>query len=133
MAEIAGGTGEQRREQVLDLVAGQADQPGRWWVAGPFSAGGHHQEGVGDHGQGGPAVPGAPAADLVLVQADQALGGLKALLDGPASSGDLDQGGQRDRAWRPAAVEGQLAGLVVAAQQQPALPGVAITLEVAVV
>jgi len=34
MAEILGGPGEQRREQVLDLVAGQADQPGRWRGAG---------------------------------------------------------------------------------------------------
>jgi hypothetical protein len=29
MPEITGGTGEQRREQMLDLVAGQTDQPGR--------------------------------------------------------------------------------------------------------
>jgi hypothetical protein len=29
MAELSGGMGVQRREQVLDLVAGQADQPGR--------------------------------------------------------------------------------------------------------
>jgi hypothetical protein len=36
-----------------------------------------------------------PAADLVLVQADQALAGLEALLDGPMLPGDPDQGGQR--------------------------------------
>jgi hypothetical protein len=29
MAELSGGMGVQRREQVLDLAAGQADQPGR--------------------------------------------------------------------------------------------------------
>jgi hypothetical protein len=29
MAEITNGTGDQRSEQVLDLVVGQADQPGR--------------------------------------------------------------------------------------------------------
>jgi hypothetical protein len=33
MAEVTSGTGEQCREQVLDLAAGQADQSGRWWVA----------------------------------------------------------------------------------------------------
>ena len=34
-----GGTGKQRCEQVLDLVTGQPDQPGRWRVAGLFSHG----------------------------------------------------------------------------------------------
>ena len=42
-----------------------------------FGGGGHGQESVGEHGQGGPAVPGAPAPDLVLVEADQAFGGLE--------------------------------------------------------
>jgi hypothetical protein len=83
MAEVTGGTGEEGSEQVLDLVAGQPDQPGRWWMAGLFGQGRHHQEGMGKHGQGGPAVPGAPAADLMLVKADQALAGLEALLDPP--------------------------------------------------
>lgn len=32
----------------------------------------HGEERVGGHRQGGPPVPGARAADLVLVQADQA-------------------------------------------------------------
>jgi hypothetical protein len=88
MAEVTSGTGERRREQVLDLVAGQADQPGRWRVAGTVRGREHHEEGVGDHGQGGPAVPGAPATNLMLIQADQALAGLDALLDRPAASGD---------------------------------------------
>src|SRR5215216_3429110 len=131
MAEVTSRTGSQCRGQVLDLVAGQPDQPGRRWVAGPFGQGGHHQEGVGEHGQGGPAVPGAPATDLVLVQATQALGGLEALLDPPAASGDPDQGSQGDRAWRPAAVEGQLTGLAVAADQQPAPPSLAAGYRVA--
>jgi site-specific DNA recombinase len=43
-------------------------------------------------------------------------------LDPPTLPGDPDQGGQGDRARRPAVVEGQLAGLGVAADQQPALP-----------
>src|SRR5215217_3179835 len=97
MAEATGGTGEQRCEQVLDLVTGQWDQPEWWRGSGAVGQGGDHQEGVSEHGQGGPPIPGAPAADLVLVQADQALAGLEALLNGPAASGDPDQGGQQDR------------------------------------
>ncbi|WP_449657248.1 hypothetical protein [Streptomyces litchfieldiae] len=42
-------------------------------------------------------MPGGPAADLVLVEARQALAGLEGLLDRPASSGDAYQLGQRDR------------------------------------
>jgi len=122
VAEITGGTGEQRREQMLDLVAGQPDQPGWWRVPGAVGGRKHHEEGVGEHGQGGPAVPGPPAADLMLVQADQAFAGLEALLDGPAPPGYPDQGGQRDRVGCPAVVEGQLTGPLVAAHQQPALP-----------
>jgi arsenite methyltransferase len=45
------------------------------------------QEGIGQHGQGHPPVPGAPAADLVLVQAAQALAGLERLLHPPAGPG----------------------------------------------
>src|SRR6266508_446768 len=74
---IADRLSQQRREQVLDLVAGNPDQPGRYRVAGALGQGGDDQEGVGEHGQGDPAVPGAPAADLVLVQAAQALAGLE--------------------------------------------------------
>src|SRR5829696_1449155 len=84
MAEVVGGTDEQRGDQVLDLVAGQADQPGWWRVLGAVAGRKHHQEGVGNHGQGGPAVPGAPAADLMGVQTDQALAGLVALLNPPS-------------------------------------------------
>src|SRR6266542_1954263 len=81
--------------------------------------GSDHQEGVGEHGKGDPAVPGAPAADLVLVQATQALAGLERLFDGPAPSGDPDQDGQRGGAGRVAAVIGQLTGLAVAADHEP--------------
>ena len=84
VAEIAGRAGDQGREQVLDLVAGQRDEPGRWRPAEVFGHGRYHQEGVGEHGQGDPAVPGAPAAELMLVQADQALAGLEALLNQPS-------------------------------------------------
>jgi hypothetical protein len=40
-----------------------------------FGARDDRQEGVGQHGQGHPPVPGAPAAHLMLIQPAQALGG----------------------------------------------------------
>ena len=52
---------------------------------------------VGEHDQGRVAVPGAPFADLVLVQADLALAGLETLLDTPADAGHAHQRGQGDR------------------------------------
>jgi hypothetical protein len=70
VAEVTSGPRDQCGEQVLELVAGDRDQPGWRRVAGAFGQGGHDQEGVGNHGQGGPPIPGAPAADLVLVQPD---------------------------------------------------------------
>ena len=54
---------------------------------------------MGEHGQGGPAVPGGPAADLVLIQPGEILGGLEGFFDAPALPRDADQGAQRDRAW----------------------------------
>src|SRR5215470_3255618 len=53
---------------------------------------------------------GGPAADLMLVQAGEAVAGLEVFLDGPAEPGGLDQGGQRDRVRRVAAVGGQFPG-----------------------
>jgi hypothetical protein len=107
--------------------AGQWGQPGRRRVAGAVGQGGDHQDGVGEHGQGGPAVPAAPAADLVLVQANQT----------PCRPGSAPRWSTVVRRPRPgwpvrpggcpAAVEGLLAGLGVAAQQQPALAGLAAT------
>jgi len=48
------------------------------------------QEGVGTHREGYPAQPGGVAADLVLIQAGEALAGLEGLLDLPAGSGEAD-------------------------------------------
>ena len=62
-----------------------------------FDRGGHGQEGMGEHGQGGPAMPGSPAPDLVLIESDQAFGGLEGFLDAPALAGHGDQGAQRHR------------------------------------
>jgi hypothetical protein len=55
---ITSGPGEQRREQVLDLGAGDRDQPGRYPVAGAFGKRCDGQDGVGEHGQRGPADDG---------------------------------------------------------------------------
>ena len=87
VAQITGGPSKQCREQVLELVAGHRDQSRRVRVASAFGNGRHDQEGVCEHGKGGPAVPGPPAADLVLVQAAQALAGLEALFDGLITNG----------------------------------------------
>jgi hypothetical protein len=118
---VAGGAGR-GGEQVGDLVAGQRDLPGWGWLAGVLGGGGDGEEGGGEHGQGHPPVPGGPAADLVLVQAGQALAGLEILFHGPAAPGDLHQGGQRDGVRGIAAVEGQFPGARGAADQQPAVP-----------
>jgi hypothetical protein len=72
-------------------------------------------------------VPGGPGADLVFVEAGQALAGLECFLDGPAPSSDADVVGEGDRIRAVAAVVGQLAGLVVAAHQQVVVAGVGVT------
>src|SRR5512135_1515504 len=59
----------------------------------------------------------------MLIQSGQAFGGLEVLLSGPSAPGDFHQGGQGHPPWRVAAVEGQFPGAVVAADQQPAVPG----------
>ena len=101
--------------EVGDLVAGQGDLPGRGRAAGGFDGGGGGEDGGAGHGQGDPPVPGGPAAQLVLIQAGQALAGLEVLLDPPAKPGDLDQGGQRDPLRGVAVVEGQFPGAWVPA------------------
>jgi hypothetical protein len=52
---------------------------------------------VREHGKQCPASPGQPASNLVFVEPGQALGGLKALLDGPSASGDSDQLAEGDQ------------------------------------
>ena len=86
------GGEQQGVEESAKLVDGQRDQPGRCGCGVAFGGGGHGQEGVGEHGQGGPAVPGGPAPDLVLIQPGQAFGGLEGFLDAPALSGDARPG-----------------------------------------
>jgi hypothetical protein len=110
VGQMAQRSGGQADEQVAVLVAGERDQLGRWWVADTLDESDDDQEGVGEHGQGHPAVPAAPAADLVLVQAAQSLAGLGRLLYPPAGSGNLDQGDQRQAGRAGAYVPGQLPG-----------------------
>jgi hypothetical protein len=63
------------------------------------------------------AVPGVPAAQFVLVEADPALRRLESFIDGPADPGDAHDRGETDRLPTPAAVEGQLTGGVVPTDQ----------------
>jgi hypothetical protein len=118
---------------MLEFVAGQRGQPGRGRVVGGFGDREHDEERQREHGQGGPPIPGAPAADLMLIQATPAGAGLERLLDPPAASGDADQDGQRGGPRHPAAAEGQLAGGAVAAEKQPVLAGAVSGVAVAVV
>lgn len=74
---IAHGPDDERREQSLDLVAGERNQPVRGGMAGVFVGRDDGEEGVGEHGQSDPARPRGEAADLVFVQSGQALSGLE--------------------------------------------------------
>ena len=57
-----------------------------------MSDGGGHGE--GQHDQSDVAMPAVPGAGLVVVEAELVLGGLEAVLDGPAVAFD-----QRELAW----------------------------------
>ena len=96
------------------------------WLGVAFGGGGRRPGRLGEHGQGGPAVPGGPAADLVLIDAGQSLGGLEGFLDAPALTGHLDQGVQGGGPRRVAAQVGQFAGGIVAADQQIVFAGVGL-------
>jgi hypothetical protein len=123
--EVADRLDDQGVDQAADLVDGQRDHGQlcvwvRLWGVG----GADRQDGESGQREGGEAVPGLPAADLVLVETDLAFRGLEPFLDRPAEPGDADQLRQGRRAWGPAAVEGQLTGGVVAADQQAVVPAV---------
>ncbi len=62
---VVGGE-EHGVEEAAEFVDAQLDQPRRRGLVVAFDGGGHGEEGVGEHGQGGPAVPGGSASDLVL-------------------------------------------------------------------
>ena len=82
---------EQSGEEPADLVAGQRDQLVLVRAAVVWLGCGHGgQECVGEQGQDGPAVPGGPAPDLMLVQAGEFLAGGEAVLDFLPGSGHPD-------------------------------------------
>ena len=56
---------------MVDFVAGQRDQSGGWAVSDAFGGGEDGEVGVGEHGQDGPALPGDPAVDLVVIESGQ--------------------------------------------------------------
>jgi hypothetical protein len=62
------GAADEGGQEPGGLVAGQRDLAAGRWLVGVLGGGGNGQERGGEHGQGDPAVPGAPPADLVLVQ-----------------------------------------------------------------
>ena len=70
------------------------------------------QKTVGQHGQRAMAMQPIPASALIVVQATRALGVLRALLDGPAAVGHLDQTLQRGVRRQGTAVP--LAGTTIA-------------------
>ena len=70
-----------------DLVAGQRDLVRRPEAAGVLGGRGDGEGCGGEHGEGDPPVPRGPAADLVLIQAGQALSGLEILFDGLITNG----------------------------------------------
>ena len=94
VGHVVHGLDDKYREQSLDLVAGERDQPVRGGMAGVFVGSDDGEEGVGEHGQGDPARPRGEAAELVLVQSGQAFSGLEGLLHPPSRPGDADQCGQ---------------------------------------
>ena len=72
VGEGEGGAGDELGEEVADLVDCQRDQLGcLLWTVCSFARG---EDGVGEHREGGVVVPGVPGTDLVLVEADLALG-----------------------------------------------------------
>jgi hypothetical protein len=80
----------QAGEEPANLVPGQGDHPAVVRVAAVRPGCGQNgQERAGEQGQDGPAVPGGPAADLVLVQGGEFLAGGEPVLDlspGPPAS-----------------------------------------------
>ncbi len=79
VGDRVGGCVYQCGEQVSGYVAGQGDQVCRRGVCG-MCAREDGEEGVCEHRQQGPAMPGPPVSDLMLVQAGQGFAGLEVLL-----------------------------------------------------
>ncbi len=74
------GADHESDEQALDLVARERYEISGCRLTVVFVCAYDREEGVREHGQGDPPRPGGIAADLVLIQARQALSGLEELL-----------------------------------------------------
>src|SRR3954464_2872426 len=70
VADGADAAGDQFCEEVADFVDGQRDHRFSGVAVVVFMGGDDGEDGVGEHGQGGVAVPGGPGADLVLGDTD---------------------------------------------------------------
>ena len=76
--------------------------------------GGH---GECQHDQGDVPMPAVPGAGLIVIEAEFVLGGLEAVLNGPAVAFHLDQGVDARAGRTPCGEEGQVAIGDVAADQ----------------
>ena len=82
--------------------------------------GSHHGE--GEHDERDMAMPAMPGSGLVMVEPELVLGGLEAVLDGPAMPFDADQRLDRRFRWAPCGEVGEIAIGDVAPDQQAARP-----------
>ncbi len=89
--------GDEDSEQTVDLVAGQGNESQRWSVAGVLGDCGYHEERVGQHGQGHPPVPAAPAATWCSSRPHSPLSAWKAP---PPASGSAPPGPGQPAAGR---------------------------------
>ncbi len=64
---------DKRDEESSEFVDTQSDQGGVDGFDGALGDGGDGQEGVCEHDQDGPAVPGGPGANLMLVESGEPL------------------------------------------------------------
>ena len=112
---------EQGREQAADLVAGQRDQLVGGLGAVAFGGGETARNAWASMARTVQRCQEVQRRTWCSSRRGQPLAAWNDLLDLPAGAGDADQLGQRDRARVSAAVERQLAGAPVAADQQPVL------------
>jgi hypothetical protein len=87
----------------------------------PVANDGHHRK--SQHGERDMPVPSVPGARLVMVEAEFILGGLEAVLDGPAMPFHPHQRFDRRSGRAPCREEGQIAIGDFAPDQQAARPG----------
>src|ERR1700678_1163742 len=106
------------------LRNGDGDQAGfaGVCVAGALAGGCDGEEGVGEQGDRGPAVPGGPGGDLAAVEPGGLLRELVILLDSPPRDRYRDEPGQRDRVRGPAQEVADGPGVTGPAQEQDGVP-----------